>query len=154
MRKLFTTLSIMAGAMVFSSFTPVNPAEKGADHSVEYNLTPRTTKIAADQPIVIPAISAVANVKVKAKASSEKVGFFKKLQYQYATMKMAAKVSKAMSSDVSKGLLIVLCFVIPWLAVGLATDWDWTIVIYNILWTLLCWIPGVIHALIVVNREA
>jgi uncharacterized membrane protein YqaE (UPF0057 family) len=51
-----------------------------------------------------------------------------------------------------KGLLIVLSFFIPWLAVGLATDWDIMPIVYNVLWTMLCGIPGIIHAIIVVSR--
>lgn len=52
-----------------------------------------------------------------------------------------------------KALLIVLCFLIPWLAVGLATNWDVKPILFNLLWSLTC-IGGIIHAIIVVNREA
>ncbi|MBK6526190.1 MAG: YqaE/Pmp3 family membrane protein [Crocinitomicaceae bacterium] len=48
---------------------------------------------------------------------------------------------------------MVLCFFIPWLAVGLATDWDLKPLIFNLLWSLTC-IGGIIHALVVVSREA
>jgi uncharacterized membrane protein YqaE (UPF0057 family) len=58
------------------------------------------------------------------------------------------------SDDVPIGLLYVLCFFIPFVAVGLATDWDITTVLVNLLWTLLCGIPGIIHAFIVVSRNA
>ena len=51
-------------------------------------------------------------------------------------------------------VLFILCFIFPPIAVGLATDWDTEIVIYNILWTLLCGFPGIIHALIIVGRYA
>lgn len=61
---------------------------------------------------------------------------------------------KSSMSTPSKGLLIVLCFFIPWLAVGLATNWDVKTVVINILWTFLCGIPGIIHAIIVVNKNA
>lgn len=47
----------------------------------------------------------------------------------------------------------VLALCIPWLAVGLVTDWDIKTVVINVLWTLLCGIPGVIHAFIIINRE-
>jgi uncharacterized membrane protein YqaE (UPF0057 family) len=57
------------------------------------------------------------------------------------------------SSDVPLGLLYVLCILIPFVAVGLVTDWDVKTVVINLLWTLLCGIPGVIHAFIVVGRE-
>ncbi|MCX6182821.1 MAG: YqaE/Pmp3 family membrane protein [Bacteroidetes bacterium] len=49
-------------------------------------------------------------------------------------------------------LLIILCFIIPPVAVGLATNWEITPLVINILLTFLFWLPGVIHALIVVLR--
>jgi uncharacterized membrane protein YqaE (UPF0057 family) len=50
-------------------------------------------------------------------------------------------------------LLLILCFLIPFLAVGLATDWDVTKVLICLILSLLFWIPGIIYALLVVlNR--
>jgi uncharacterized membrane protein YqaE (UPF0057 family) len=57
------------------------------------------------------------------------------------------------SSEVPTVLLFILCFIIPPVAVGLATDWDLTPVIWNVVWTLLCGFPGVIHAIIHVLRN-
>ena len=68
-------------------------------------------------------------------------------------LKKAVK-SQNKSDDVPIGLLYVLCFFIPFVAVGLATDWDITTVLINILWTALCGIPGIIHAFIIVSRNA
>lgn len=53
----------------------------------------------------------------------------------------------------TKILLYILCFFIPFLAVGIATDWDVEKVVINILLTLLCGIPGIIHAIIVVSKS-
>jgi uncharacterized membrane protein YqaE (UPF0057 family) len=63
------------------------------------------------------------------------------------------KVKKSAGGDVPVGLLYVLCLLMPWLAVGLATDWDIKKVIINILWSFLCGIPGIIHAFIVVSKN-
>lgn len=49
--------------------------------------------------------------------------------------------------------LYLLCFIIPPVAVGFATDWDINKVLINVLWCLLCGIPGLIHALIIVSRS-
>jgi uncharacterized membrane protein YqaE (UPF0057 family) len=68
--------------------------------------------------------------------------------------KKAQKSAKSQGSDVPVGVLYVLCFIVPFVAVGIVTDWDGKTVLYNILWTLLCGIPGIIHAIIVVNRES
>jgi len=58
------------------------------------------------------------------------------------------------SDDVPIGLLYVLCFFFPFIAVGIVTDWDISTVLINLLWTLLCGIPGIIHALIIVGRNS
>ncbi len=64
------------------------------------------------------------------------------------------KITKKMSEQapkVSKAVLIVLCFFLPFVAVGLKTDWGMP-VIYNLLWCLLGGVPGIIHALYVVLK--
>jgi len=45
-------------------------------------------------------------------------------------------------------LLYVLAVLIPFVAVGIVTDWDVTDVLINLLLCILCYIPGVIHAFI------
>lgn len=68
--------------------------------------------------------------------------------------KLLKKESKNSNSDVNIVLLYVLCFFIPFVAVGLVTDWDIKKVLLNILLTILCGIPGIIHAIIVVHKNA
>ena len=68
-------------------------------------------------------------------------------------LKKAVKSQKK-SDDVPIGLLYVLCFFIPFLAVGLATDWDVTAVVINLLLCFLFVLPGIIHAIIVVGRNS
>jgi uncharacterized membrane protein YqaE (UPF0057 family) len=48
-------------------------------------------------------------------------------------------------------LLYVLAVLIPFVAVGIVTDWDLETVLINILLTILCYIPGVIHAFIIIR---
>ena len=66
-----------------------------------------------------------------------------------------AKIGKNNSkpTEVPLALLYVLCIFFPFVAVGIVTDWDIKTVVINLLWTLLCGIPGIIHAFIVVGRE-
>lgn len=61
--------------------------------------------------------------------------------------------SQKQSDDVPVGLLYALCFFVPFVAVGIVTDWDVPTVLINILWTALCVIPGIIHAFIVVSKN-
>jgi len=61
--------------------------------------------------------------------------------------------SQKKSDDVPVELLYVLCFFVPFIVVGIVTDWDIPTVLINLLWTILCGIPGIIHALIIVSRN-
>ena len=91
------------------------------------------------------------NVKESKNVVDQKV--FNKSELKKA-LKEAKKSNSSKGGDVPIGVLYLLCFLFPVLAVGLATNWDLMPMIYNILWTLLCGIPGIIHAIIVVKREA
>lgn len=81
------------------------------------------------------------------KMTGKKLGWKKTLAMKAAQKKMK-KEMPASPDDLSKELYIVLAILISFVAVGIASDWkggDWVI---NLLLSCLCWIPGVIHALI------
>lgn len=65
----------------------------------------------------------------------------------------AKSIKKTSGSDTPIGLLYFLCIVIPFVAVGIATDWDVPKVLLNVLLCILCGIPGIIHAFIVVSNN-
>jgi uncharacterized membrane protein YqaE (UPF0057 family) len=92
--------------------------------------------------------------KVKKAISAPKASSSEKVASANKTMASTKIVKKALKDDVPIGLLYVLCFFIPFLAVGLATNWDINKVLINILWTFLCGIPGIIHAIIIVGRNS
>jgi len=62
--------------------------------------------------------------------------------------KKAASNTPANDTDDELILLYLLAILIPFVAVGIVTDWDLTDVVINLLLCLLCYIPGVIHAFI------
>ena len=97
--------------------------------------------------------SVVNNTKTEKVNSSSKASSSKEVASN-KTMNSTKIVKKALKNGPSTGLLYVLCFFIPFLAVGLATDWDVKTVVINILWTFLCGIPGIIHAIIIVGRNS
>ena len=92
--------------------------------------------------------------KVKKAISAPKASSSEKVASANKTMASTKIVKKALKNGPSTGLLYLLCFLIPFVAVGLATDWDTNTVLINLLWTLLCGIPGIIHAIIVVGRNS
>jgi len=48
--------------------------------------------------------------------------------------------------------ILLAIFGLGWLALGLLSDWEGNDWIVNLLLTMLCWIPGVIHALVVMKK--
>jgi len=66
----------------------------------------------------------------------------------------AAVISKAMDmpDESDKTLLYLLAFFIPFVAVGMVTDWEIKDILINLLLTALCGIPGIIHAFIKVKN--
>ena len=92
--------------------------------------------------------------KVNKAISAPKASSSKEVAIDNKTIASTKIVKKALKNGPSTTLLYVLCFFIPFLAVGLATDWDTNTVLINLLWTLLCGIPGVIHAIIIVGRNS
>lgn len=97
--------------------------------------------------------SVVNNTKTEKVNSSSKASSSKEVASN-KTMNSSKIVKKALKNGPSTGLLYVLCFFIPFLAVGLATDWDVKTVVINLLWSFLCGIPGIIHAFIVVSKNS
>lgn len=69
-----------------------------------------------------------------------------------AIKKAVKKVNGGGSSNIDRNLLFILCFIFPLIAVGLATDWDLNRVLICFLLSLLCWIPGIVYALITVKE--
>lgn len=65
--------------------------------------------------------------------------------------KLINEKSKDSSSDDMLILLYILAVLIPFVAVGIVTDWDLKKVLINILLCILCYIPGVIHAFITIR---
>ena len=63
------------------------------------------------------------------------------------------KTASQKSSAAPDWLVWVLAILIPFVAVGLVTDWDIALTLICLGLTILGWIPGVIMALIVVNNH-
>ena len=80
------------------------------------------------------------------------------------TVKQDVKANKNSKAEIRKALkernagdmailYIILCILLPFVAVGLATDWDLTKTLICLLLSILFWIPGVIYAFIICSQE-
>ncbi|MFN5346236.1 MAG: YqaE/Pmp3 family membrane protein, partial [Bacteroidota bacterium] len=65
-------------------------------------------------------------------------------------LKKAAKRGDA--DGIPTVVLFILAVLLPPIAVGLVTDWDLEQTLINVGLTFLCWLPGIVHAIIVVSR--
>ena len=72
-----------------------------------------------------------------------------------AIKKLAKKATKSSNSDddLLLILLVILCFLIPPLAVAIASDWDLIKILISLILTILFWFPGIIYALYIVLKD-
>lgn len=107
-------------------------------------VTPKATEVkTANKTVELVATSTVSSTKDAQKASVQ----MKKME------KKATKIAKKASASDDAILYYILAFFIPFLAVGLVTNWEVKPVVINLLLCFLFFIPGIIHALIVVSRN-
>lgn len=114
---------------------PKNP------ESTEMEFTPENLEMGMEQFLTL-------TPKKYREITGKRLGIKNTLKLK-AAQKVFRKKMKKGAADISKGLYIVLAiFGFGWLALGLLTDFegnDWWI---NLILTILCWLPGLIHALI------
>ena len=92
--------------------------------------------------------------KSRLTASIEELHHDRQIQKQEQKQEQKKSKKEKRPSDIPVIILYILCFMIPPIAVGLATDWDLKPVIINLLLCFLFVVPGIIHALIVVSRNS
>ena len=81
--------------------------------------------------------------------TGERLGVVNAVKLKVAQRKMKKMMPAADSTDISSGLYVLLAILgFGWLAMGLITDWDGDDWIINLVLTILCWLPGLIHALV------
>jgi uncharacterized membrane protein YqaE (UPF0057 family) len=101
-------------------------------------------------PTQVVNVKGMADQTISANQKNKEVKQISKQEMK--SLKKAVKSQKK-SDDVPVELLYLLCFFVPFVAVGIVTDWDIPTVLINILWTALCGIPGIIHAFIIVGKN-
>ncbi|WP_235297167.1 YqaE/Pmp3 family membrane protein [Portibacter marinus] len=118
----------------------INWAQQFGDEPKVQALTPEMTKLAVDQFLAL-------TPKAYKEMTGERLGFKKTIQLKAAQKFIKAKKNGA--EDIEKGLYIVLAILgLGFIAMGLMDDWEGNNWWVNLILTALCWIPGVIHALI------
>ena len=140
----------MKKVLLFSLFLIVGFSAK-AVHSVNWAgqfggepqiqaLTPDVTKMTVENFLAL-------TPKTYKEQTGKKLGIKKTLQLKAAQKLIKSKMNKG--EDIEKGLYIVLViFGLGFIAMGLIDDWEGKNWWMNLILSMLCWIPGVIHGLI------
>lgn len=114
--------------------------------------------VATESTLVSTKKESTSNNKSTLVNSSEKQNTIQK------TVKQDVKANKNSKAEIRKALkehkagddailYIILCILIPFVAVGLATDWDLTKTLICLLLCCLFWLPGIIYAFIICSKE-
>jgi len=123
----------------------VDVAEKNAQ------LETKTTNISQSQTIKNENLRQKSIVRIN--HSDRMLSRFKKLRMPLVSRSDMLKEgtnSNSLAATVSMVLLIILCFLLPWLAVGLYTGWDVKLTLIAVILWLLGWVPGIVFAFLVV----
>ncbi len=103
-------------------------------------VSPEMAKMAVDEFL------ALTPAKYK-EMTGERLGFKKTLQLKAAQKAVKKQLKKG--GDITKGVYILLAILgLGWLAMGILSNWNGQDWIINLVLTVLCWLPGLIHAFI------
>ncbi len=94
----------------------------------------------------------ISNVVKASEKAKTKLTVKDKIKVAKAVNKMKKAAKHGDADGIPTVLLFVLAVLLPPLAVGLVTDWDLEETLINVGLTFLCWLPGIVHAIIVVSR--
>lgn len=110
-------------ASIIAEFSP-SPVEMGVEAFL--NLTPKQYR----------------------EMTGERLGLVNSIKLKMAQKKVEKQLRKD-DADISEGVYILLAILgLGWIAMGLLTDFSGSDWIINLILTILCWLPGLIHALV------
>jgi len=151
---LSTFLTVAAFSITLSSFAFTNaslvvPKEKTAANSwvTQFKDVPELKSLSPEMiQMGIDKFLSLTPSKYK-ELTGHKLGLKKSMELKAAQKFLKKKM--AADEKIPKGLYILMAILgLGWIAIGVLTDWqgnDWWI---NLLLTLLCWLPGVIHSFV------
>lgn len=157
MRSLLTlvALSVVISSFAFATASSVAPTANKANNvwAMQFKDAPEVKALSPDMlKLGIDQFLSLTPSKYK-KLTGHKLGLKKSIELKAAQKLLKKRLAAEGGTDIPKGLYIVMAiFGFGWLAMGLMDDFkgnDWWV---NLLLTLLCWLPGVIHALVKMKK--
>ncbi|MFT4663527.1 MAG: uncharacterized membrane protein YqaE (UPF0057 family) [Polaribacter sp.] len=140
MKKLLLLTLILVGYLNANAVVGVQDWTTHFQDTEVQVLTPDMTNMSIDQFMDM-------TPRKYRKMTGERLGIKKSLQLK-AAQKAVKKATKK-DGDISSGLYVLLAILgFGWVAMGVMDDWSGSDWIVNLLLTFLCWLPGLIHALV------
>ena len=141
MKKLLFLAFILISQLKVQAVVGVQNWTKQFENNAEVQaLSPEMVQMSLDQFLNM-------TPKKYREMTGERLGIKKSLQLK-AAQKAIKKATKK-GDDIPKGLYILLAILGgAWIAMGIMDDWDGSDWIVNLILYMLCWLPGLIHALI------
>lgn len=154
-KKASKSILLTEDAKSLNSVDEVSKIEKNESVVLTENVV---ATVSTETTQVSTKVERTSNKKATLISSTEKQNTIQK------TVKQEVKANKNSKAEIRKALkehkggdnailYIILCILIPFVAVGLATDWDVTKTLICLLLSFLFWIPGIIYAFIVCSKE-
>ena len=143
-------INVILVVLFFMSFNSLNAEESAGKKNANYKTESLSAPASTDQSNSTVVTEPAGRNEIPVDLNEDS-----KSNIQKAEVKKPSRLTKFINSVMnspSKGVLIVLAILIPFVAVGIKTDWGLP-VLWNLLWCLLGFVPGIIHALIVVTRK-
>jgi uncharacterized membrane protein YqaE (UPF0057 family) len=129
--------------------TPIESQEVEAVNNVDASEVAENNVVSNQKNELTPSKSSKQNLFTQnlneEKVESKKSNFVQKL----AKKSIVSKLSKP-TNDIMLLILVILAIFLPPIAVGLKKNWALIPLLISIILTLLFWLPGIIHALLVV----
>lgn len=140
MKKLFPLFMLVLFALNINAAVKSNWANDFNNQpEVKAALTPEMIQLGLEDFLAL-------TPKKYKEMTGQKLGLKKTLELK-AAQKMIKKQMKS-EPEFSKGLYILLAILgLAWVAIGVMDDWNGNDWIVNLILTVLCWLPGLIHAL-------
>lgn len=144
MKQLFLTFLLALSYFTASAIDGISlaqPVSEASDAQEVKDLGPKLGQvIVADFLEMTPA-------KYR-EMTGERLGIVNSIKLKRA-QKILKREMAAGGDGITKGLYILLAILgLAWVAMGVKSDWDGSDWIVNLILTVLCWLPGFIHALI------
>lgn len=144
MKKLFTTVVCLMAFFAAFSMERFEPRTVGASSTAPevQALSPEMLRMAVDEFV------SLTPSRYK-EITGERLGFKNTLKLKAAQKQLKKEMRKDGGDGITKGLYILLAILgLAWVAMGVKSDWNGSDWIVNLILTVLCWLPGFIHALI------